>query len=130
MVVADYLALFAVICIWGLLLINIVLIVAGYVYYLKNEARKVPEIPVEVPFVSVMVPAHNEGKVIVKTVESLLAFDYPVDRYEIIVINDNSSDNSAELLAAIQAKNPTRFLKIINTDNITGGKGKSNALNI
>ncbi|EAF9789570.1 glycosyltransferase family 2 protein, partial [Listeria monocytogenes] len=48
MVVADYLALFAVICIWGLLLINIVLIVAGYVYYLKNEARKVPEIPVEV----------------------------------------------------------------------------------
>lgn len=130
MVVADYLALFAVICIWGLLLINIVLIVAGYVYYLKNEARKVPEIPVEVPFVSVMVPAHNEGKVIVKTVESLLAFDYPVDRYEIIVINDNSSDNSAELLAAIQAKNPTRFSKIINTDNITGGKGKSNALNI
>ncbi|EPT6831264.1 glycosyltransferase family 2 protein [Listeria monocytogenes] len=130
MVVADYLALFAVICIWGLLLINIVLIVAGYVYYLKNEARKVPEIPVEVPFVSVMVPAHNEGKVIVKTVESLLAFDYPVDRYEIIVINDNSSDNSAELLAAIQAKNPTRFLKIINTDNITDGKGKSNALNI
>ncbi|EAF4500857.1 glycosyltransferase family 2 protein [Listeria monocytogenes serotype 4b] len=130
MVVADYLALFAVVCIWGLLLINIVLIVAGYVYYLKNEARKVPEIPVEVPFVSVMVPAHNEGKVIVKTVESLLAFDYPVDRYEIIVINDNSSDNSAELLAAIQAKNPTRFLKIISTDNITGGKGKSNALNI
>lgn len=70
-----------------------------------------PEIPAEVPFVSVMVPAHNEGKVIVKTVESLLAFDYPVDRYEIIVINDNSSDNSAELLAAIQAKNPTRFFK-------------------
>ncbi|EAF5831615.1 glycosyltransferase family 2 protein [Listeria monocytogenes] len=130
MVVADYLALFAVVCIWGLLLINIVLIVAGYVYYLKNEARKVPEIPAEVPFVSVMVPAHNEGKVIVKTVESLLAFDYPVDRYEIIVINDNSSDNSTELLAAIQAKNPRRFLKIINTDNITGGKGKSNALNI
>lgn len=57
MVVADYLALFAVICIWGLLLINIVLIVAGYVYYLKNEARKVPEIPVEVPFVS----AHGAG---------------------------------------------------------------------
>ncbi|EAG9321359.1 glycosyltransferase family 2 protein [Listeria monocytogenes] len=130
MVIADYLALFAVVCIWGLLLINIVLIVAGYVYYLKNEARNVPEIPAEVPFVSVMVPAHNEGKVIVKTVESLLAFDYPVDRYEIIVINDNSSDNSAELLAAIQAKNPRRFLKIINTDNITGGKGKSNALNI
>lgn len=130
MVIADYLALFAVICIWGLLLVNIVLIVAGYVYYLKNEARKIPDIPEDVPFISVMVPAHNEGKVIVKTVESLLAFDYPKDRYEIIVINDNSSDNSAELLEAIQAKNPARQLKVINTDNITGGKGKSNALNI
>ncbi|QDA73888.1 glycosyltransferase family 2 protein [Listeria seeligeri] len=130
MVIADYLALFAVICIWGLLLVNIILIVAGYVYYLKNEARKIPEIPEDVPFISVMVPAHNEGKVIVKTVESLLAFDYPKDRYEIIVINDNSSDNSAELLEAIQAKNPNRQLKIINTDNVTGGKGKSNALNI
>ncbi|MBC1764353.1 glycosyltransferase family 2 protein [Listeria seeligeri] len=130
MVIADYLALFAVICIWGLLLINIVLIVAGYVYYLKNEARKTPDIPEDVPFISVMVPAHNEGKVIVKTVESLLAFDYPKDRYEIIVINDNSSDNSAELLEAIQAKNPARQLKVINTDNVTGGKGKSNALNI
>ncbi|MBC1728340.1 glycosyltransferase family 2 protein [Listeria seeligeri] len=130
MVIADYLALFAVICIWGLLLINIILIVAGYVYYLKNEARKTPDIPEDVPFISVMVPAHNEGKVIVKTVESLLAFDYPKDRYEIIVINDNSSDNSAELLGAIQAKNPARQLKVINTDNVTGGKGKSNALNI
>ncbi|MBC1527802.1 glycosyltransferase family 2 protein [Listeria seeligeri] len=130
MVIADYLALFAVICIWGLLLINIVLIVAGYVYYLKNEARKTPDIPEDVPFISVMVPAHNEGKVIVKTVESLLAFDYPKDRYEIIVINDNSSDNSAELLEVIQAKNPARQLKVINTDNVTGGKGKSNALNI
>ncbi|WP_271002489.1 glycosyltransferase family 2 protein [Listeria seeligeri] len=130
MVIADYLALFAVICIWGLLLVNIILIVAGYVYYLKNEARKTPDIPEDVPFISVMVPAHNEGKVIVKTVESLLAFDYPKDRYEIIVINDNSSDNSAELLEAIQAKNPARQLKVINTDNVTGGKGKSNALNI
>lgn len=72
MVIADYLALFAVVCIWGLLLINIVLIVAGYVYYLKNEARKVPEIPAEVPFVSVMVPAHNEGKVIVKQLNHCL----------------------------------------------------------
>lgn len=77
-----------------------------------------------------MVPAHNEGIVIVRTVEALLNFNYPQDRYEIIVINDNSSDNSAELLANIQKKAVNRNLKIINTDSITGGKGKSNALNI
>jgi Glycosyltransferases, probably involved in cell wall biogenesis len=63
-------------------------------------------------------------------VRSLLNFDYPQERYEIIVINDNSSDNSAALLEGICNKNPGRNLKIINTDSVTGGKGKSNALNI
>lgn len=80
--------------------------------------------------VSVMVPAHNESIVIRKTVLALLNFDYPEDRYEIIVINDNSTDDSAEVLGAIQAKYPDRKLIVLNTDNVVGGKGKSNALNI
>ena len=130
MTIADYLLLISTISIWSLLLVNVVLIIAGYIYYIKTEKKAVPQIQGEIPFVSIMVPAHNEGIVIVKTVEALLRFDYPHERYEIIVINDNSSDNSAELLAAIQRKNPTRQLHIVNTDAETGGKGKSNALNI
>ncbi|GAA0410283.1 glycosyltransferase [Paenibacillus motobuensis] len=130
MTVVDILMLIAVISIWSLLLVNVVLIIAGYLYYIANEKREVPPLPEEIPFVSLMVPAHNEGKVITQTVEALLALDYPQDRYEIIVINDNSSDNSSELLAKLQAKYNERNLIVINTDNITGGKGKSNALNI
>ncbi|MCM3288833.1 glycosyltransferase family 2 protein [Paenibacillus sp. MER 180] len=130
MTTADILMLIAVICIWSLLLVNVVLIIAGYLYYIKIENEEVPEIKGEAPFVSIMVPAHNEGKVITKTVESLLALDYPHDRYEIIVINDNSSDNSSELLGDLQRKHDGRNLIIINTDAVTGGKGKSNALNI
>lgn len=130
MTTADILMLIAVICIWSLLLVNVVLIIAGYLYYIKIENEEVPEIKGEAPFVSIMVPAHNEGKVITKTVESLLALDYPHDRYEIIVINDNSSDNSSELLGNLQRKHDGRNLIIINTDAVTGGKGKSNALNI
>lgn len=130
MTLADYLLLVAIFSIWGLLLVNVALIIAGYIYYIKIEGKELPEIKGVPPLVTIMVPAHNEGVVIVKTVESLLRFDYPQDRYEIIVINDNSSDNSAELLAAIQSKNPTRQLHIINTDAVVGGKGKSNALNI
>lgn len=128
--VFDYLMLINIFLIWSLLFVNIVLIVAGYVYYLKVEKEPPPEIIGDHPFVSIMVPAHNEGVVIVKTVAALLSLDYPGDRYEIIVINDNSSDNSAELLKEIQDANPGRNLTVINTDNITGGKGKSNALNI
>ncbi|REK76168.1 glycosyltransferase family 2 protein [Paenibacillus paeoniae] len=130
MTLADILMLISVICIWSLLLVNVVLIIAGYLYYMELEDKPLPELKGEAPFVSIMVPAHNEGMVIVKTVESLLALDYPHDRYEIIVINDNSSDNSRELLAGLQSMYPERNLNIINTDAVTGGKGKSNALNI
>ncbi|WP_138752526.1 glycosyltransferase family 2 protein [Paenibacillus sinopodophylli] len=130
MTIADVLMLIAVICIWSLLLVNVVLIIAGYLFYMENEGRPVPDIEGEAPFVSIMVPAHNEGIVIVQTVEALLALDYPHDRYEIIVINDNSSDNSSVLLGGLQQKYAGRQLIVINTDAVTGGKGKSNALNI
>lgn len=126
----DYLTLFAMVAIWALMAVNVFLSVGGFVYYYRMS-RKDPHVPLEeYPFVTVMVPAHNESAVIQRTVRALLRFDYPQDRYEIIVINDNSSDNTAEKLAEVQAENPTRRLIVVNTDNKIGGKGKSNALNI
>lgn len=129
---ANIIVLTAIISIWLLLMVNIVLIIAGYQYYLSCEkAQKTDPLPKDtLPFISIMVPAHNEAKVIAQTVEALLRFHYPHDTYEIIVINDNSSDDSAQILERIQKKNPNRNLTVINTDAITGGKGKSNALNI
>lgn len=126
----DGLMLYSLIVIWITIFLNVVLVIAGYIYYLKTLKMNVEKEPEEYPFVSVMVPAHNEALVIEKTVRSLLNLEYPEDKYEIIIINDNSSDNSAEILKKIQHENPSRNLNVINTDNIIGGKGKSNALNI
>lgn len=126
----DVLVFIAILVIWGILVVNLILTMAGYWRYLKLARTPTPQLPEQAPFVSIMVPAHNEGVVIVRTVLSLLNFDYPHDRYEILVINDNSSDNSAELLAQIQQTYSERNLTVINTDAETGGKGKSNALNI
>lgn len=120
----------AIISIWGILVVNLILTIAGYTWYLKQVKKVDKALPSKVPFVSILVPAHNEGIVIVKTVLSLLSFDYPHDKYEVIVINDNSSDNSAQLLGELQEEFTSARLKIINTDKTNGGKGKSNALNI
>lgn len=49
-----------------------------------------------VPSVSILAPAHNEGKTIVENVRSLLAIFYT--NLEIIVINDGSKDDSLERL--------------------------------
>lgn len=127
--VLDGLMLAALCCIWLLLLVNVLLIVAGYRYYLKCE-KQPPPVPKTFPMVSILVPAHNEGKVIVQTVRALLSFDYPRDRFEVTVINDNSSDNSAELLSSLKEELRAENLVIINTGKMDGGRGKSNALNI
>ncbi|MBV4419791.1 glycosyltransferase family 2 protein [Clostridium tyrobutyricum] len=126
----DYLLLYSLGIIWITIFINVVLVIGGYIYYLKVLKVKMKEDLVDFPFVSIMVPAHNEEKVIGRTVKSLLQLEYPEDKYEIIIINDNSSDSSSEILDELKRDNPDRNLIVINTDSTTGGKGKSNALNI
>ncbi|HGM3507826.1 TPA: glycosyltransferase family 2 protein [Clostridioides difficile] len=127
--ISECLFIFSLLSIWSLLLINIVLAMGGYIFYFKNFDKEVKKID-EYPMVSILVPAHNEAKVIGRTVESLLLLNYPKNKMELIVINDNSSDNSKEILEDIKNKYDNYNFTIINTDNLTGGKGKSNALNI
>lgn len=54
------------------------------------------------PFVTVMIPSHNEESVITGTVENALAMDYP--NFEIIVIDDRSDDNTAEVIRELEKK--------------------------
>ena len=46
--------------------------------------------------ISILVPAYNEEKTIIKSIESLLYLDYKL--YEIIVINDGSNDRTLDIL--------------------------------
>ena len=127
--VSEYLFVFSLFSIWSLLLINIILAMGGYIFYFKNFDKEIKEID-EYPMISILVPAHNEAEVLGRTVESLLLLNYPKSKMELIVINDNSSDNSKEILENIKDRYNNYNFTIINTDSLTGGKGKSNALNI
>lgn len=55
------------------------------------------------PFMSVVIPVYNGGVTIGRALTSLLAQDYPSDRYEIIVINDGSTDDTAHVVAMFPA---------------------------
>lgn len=46
------------------------------------------------PTVSILVPCYNEEKTISKTIQSLLALDYPQDKLHILVIDDGSKDKT------------------------------------
>jgi cellulose synthase/poly-beta-1,6-N-acetylglucosamine synthase-like glycosyltransferase len=65
---------------------------------LASRLRITGRLPEEAfPPISVLVPAFNEEAVIVSSVEALLHLDYPT--YEVIVVNDASTDATLELLA-------------------------------
>lgn len=55
------------------------------------------------PFVTIMIPAHNEQAVIAETVKNISSIDY--DYYEIIVIDDRSEDKTAEVLLELEKQN-------------------------
>ncbi len=65
-----------------------------------------PPDPPSWPFVSVVVPARNEADGIEACLESLRACDYPNDRYEIIVVDDCSTDGTAARVKARQPAGP------------------------
>lgn len=125
----DILLIVSVVTIWALMLINLLLVMGGYAYYLKT-LHKIPPDLEDYPMVSLLIPAHNEGKVIGRTVEAMLALDYPQDKLQIVVVNDNSGDNSRDILEGLRARHPERMLTLIHTDALSGAKGKSNALNL
>lgn len=72
------------------------------------------------PPVSIVLPAYNEEKNIVESVNSLLFVHYP--SYEIIVVNDGSKDNTLEVLKESfrLMKTDYIFKKSIETERIKG----------
>ena len=79
------------------------------------------------PFVSIIIPVYNEGRLINESVKSLLKLNY--DSYEIIIVNDGSTDDTekqCEGLVGIH-KGVISDVKIVLINKPNGGK--SSALN-
>lgn len=49
---------------------------------------------------SVIVPVYNTGRSLQRCIEALQLLDYPKEDYEILMIDNNSTDNSSEILTA------------------------------
>ncbi len=60
----------------------------------------------EIPFVSVVIPTRNRRKLLKDAIESLFHQSYPKDRYEIIVIDNASTDGTEKMIHSIQSKAP------------------------
>jgi cellulose synthase/poly-beta-1,6-N-acetylglucosamine synthase-like glycosyltransferase len=71
--------------------------------------RPVRKIPIE-PFVSLVVPAFNEGRVIEAKILNATSLDYPVDKLEVLIASDGSSDGTVETARQLSDGNRVRVL--------------------
>lgn len=78
----------------------------------------------EAPYLSVIIPAYNEGAMVLKTVESVAAARYPQDRLEIFLVDDGSTDDTWQYIHRAAAK----FPEIVKPIRFQKNQGKRAAL--
>lgn len=94
-------------------------------YHLDIVVTPTPP-PPAAPLISVCVPARNEERNIRDCVESILAQDYP--NVEVIVVEDRSTDTTAEILTNLAKVAKVPFRAIHGADLPPGWAGKPHAL--
>ena len=80
------------------------------------------------PRVSIIVAARDEEDHVEAAVGSLLALDYP--DYEVIAVNDRSSDRTGEILDRLARENPVRLRVLHVTELPPGWLGKPHAMGL
>jgi cellulose synthase/poly-beta-1,6-N-acetylglucosamine synthase-like glycosyltransferase len=89
-----------------------------------NEYRDPYKVPEHWPFVSVFLPAHNEGDQIEGALEAFAVMDYP--RFEIFVIDDGSTDDTFEKALKFEGDYTWGTIRVVRKPN----GGKWSALNL
>jgi cellulose synthase/poly-beta-1,6-N-acetylglucosamine synthase-like glycosyltransferase/spore germination protein YaaH/peptidoglycan/xylan/chitin deacetylase (PgdA/CDA1 family) len=106
----------------AILLVSGRLIFIGLLAGYQKLRRPPPQLPDDFrPTVTVLIPAYNEEPVVVRTVNSVLASDWP--NVEVVVVNDGSRDATAAVLEQAFGSNPR--VHILHQPN----QGKPAALN-
>ncbi|WP_318505766.1 polysaccharide deacetylase family protein [Bacillus sp. T3] len=98
---------------------------AVFVFLSRRQVKRNKQTRIDpdfTPFVSIVIAAYNEEKVICNTIHSILSSDYP--NFEILMIDDGSKDHTAVVVEESYANNSiVRLIKKANG-------GKSSAVNI
>lgn len=104
---------------FGVVLVLLPGVLFGYAYLLYPALLKllgsgrtawpVPGDPAEWPFVTIVLPAYNEEHAIRRTIDSLLAVDYPADRRQILVLSDASTDGTDNAVREYAARGVELF---------------------
>lgn len=94
----------------------------AYLGHAERNVLGVREVK-ELPPISILVPAYNEGQVIERALTSLMRLSYP--EYEVLVIDDGSTDDTLEIAVQWEGQRGAGNFRVITKPN----GGKAAALN-
>lgn len=93
--------------------------------YSYSKKKEVTSIQNDLPAITLIIPMYNEEKVIKEKIENLAHLDYPANKLKIILLDDNSTDDSRNI-SLLTIKDKSLKAQVIESK---GGKGKARALN-
>jgi cellulose synthase/poly-beta-1,6-N-acetylglucosamine synthase-like glycosyltransferase len=92
-------------------------ILGNFLRRVRTKSFEVPASRLE-PDVTVIVPMYNEGRAISQTVLSILNQNYPSDKLQLIVVDDDSSDDSLQWVCLAARHSPDRVTILKNDRNV------------
>ena len=99
-------------------------LISSDIYTYRQLRNKTKRRRQHLPTISVLIPAHNESASIARNLQSLYDTDYPHKKFEVIIINDGSTDNTKEVIREFIRTHKGRCtFRLINRTN--GGKAKA-----
>lgn len=99
--VLNHFRIIELIVFWYPVIMSMLWIVGSVIYYFRIERKDPLPLPAT-PMVSVLVPAFNESANLIEVVKHLNQMNYP--NYEILIINDGSTDDTAAYAKALAEK--------------------------
>ncbi|MBU1111358.1 MAG: glycosyltransferase, partial [Nanoarchaeota archaeon] len=82
------------------------------------------------PVISILIPAYNEEKTIIRTLESVRDINYPKNKLDVIVIDDGSNDGTKEQIENFITKNKLNNFKLRSHKNMGKGASLNDALKV
>ena len=95
---------------WLLFWISVFFIIYVYLGYpllltlFARVSKRSAEYPAYKPDVTLLIAAYNEQGFIARKLENSLAFDYPVENLQILVVADGSDDRTVEIVQAFSLR--------------------------
>jgi len=94
-----------IICIlYSILALYITYVIYFIIGWLRTKTFNT-QVPNKFPTVSIIIPVRNEGKHIEKLLRNIQSQSYPADKYDVIVIDDYSTDNTVSIINSLNIPN-------------------------